>query len=76
MLALGLVLVNYMSQNWADEAKSDVAKIMTITYLFGAIVSVLTLYNGGSFIYVLVLLLQGALSFFHAKETGLLKKNQ
>merc|ERR1712130_393161 len=76
VLALGLVLVNYMSQQWNDEAKSDVAKIMTITFAFGAFVTLLTLYNGGSIIYVLVLLLQAALTFFHAKETGLWKKNQ
>jgi hypothetical protein len=72
VVALGLVLVNYLSKSWPADVQKDIAKIMTIVYLFGALVTLLVLYNGGSFIYLFVLLVDGGLSYFHAKETGLL----
>lgn len=71
VLSLALVLFNYLSSRWAEVAQRDVMRVMAIVYALGSIVCVLSVYSGGSFFYLIGMLIMSALAFFHAQLSGL-----
>ncbi len=71
VFTLALVLMNYLSSRWADVAQRDVIRVMTIAYALVCIVSLKSLYMGGSFLYVIIMLVAGLLTFLHAQASGL-----
>ncbi|KAG2374442.1 hypothetical protein C9374_010726 [Naegleria lovaniensis] len=69
--SLALLVLNYMSVSWPTDAQNDVLRVMTLfnALVFG--VSLIGLMSGGTFLYVLVAGVSGALTFFYAKAAKL-----
>lgn len=66
------MLANYLSYDWDRKAQGGMIRIMTVVYGMEILSCLLALYGGGSYLYILGLVLSAVLTFFHAKVSGLI----
>ncbi len=69
--SLVLVLINYLSSKWGENAKQDVFRLFAFLYLLLTVVFVVNIYGGGSLLYFVLTLLSGALGYFQSKKGNL-----
>ncbi|KAL0476997.1 hypothetical protein AKO1_006359 [Acrasis kona] len=66
-----LAMFLYLGKRWIAAGK-DILRIMTISHGFFAVLSLLFVFGGGGFSWLMIAGLTGFLSFLHAKEAKLL----
>jgi drug/metabolite transporter (DMT)-like permease len=69
--AVVVALFVYLGKRWKG-AENDILRIMALSCGLMAVIALLILFAGGSFTWLFVAGLSGALTFFHAKESQLI----